>query len=220
MLLAAVLVLAGSVLEAAAADTDEALTEDLAGRGGRAVELVTLTVSQSGDITGVVLVVVVAAVVSRHRRRWRDLAFVGVALTLELTVFMAVATAVGRDRPPVPAADAPPATGSFPSGHAAAAMVGFGALAALVPVGRPQARRAAQVIAGLAAVGVGLSRLARGHHRISEVVAGLVLGSVVLAAIHAVARRDGWSPRDPPEASPEREGRYRAADMAQVRDED
>jgi undecaprenyl-diphosphatase len=213
-------VLAGSVLEAAAPVGDEALTEDLVGRGGRGVELVTLTVSQSGDVAGVALVAVAAAAVSRRRRRWRDLAFVGVALTLELAVFMAVATAVGRDRPPVPAADAPPATGSFPSGHAAAAVVGFGTLAALVPVGQPRARRAAQVLAGLAAVGVGLSRLVRGHHRVSEVVAGLVLGSVVLAATHAVARRDRWSPRDPPEPSPGRDGRYRAADMAQVRDED
>ena len=65
-------------------------------------------------------VVVVAAVVVgllALRRRWREAAFLTIALFLEITVFLSVTFVVDRPRPDVPRLNSTPATSSFPSGH-------------------------------------------------------------------------------------------------------
>jgi hypothetical protein len=72
---------------------------------------VTLALSRVGEAPGVVLAVLVALVVARRRRRWCDLAFVGVAVTTEFAAFLIVSELVGRPRPDVPAPDAAPITG-------------------------------------------------------------------------------------------------------------
>jgi membrane-associated phospholipid phosphatase len=191
---AAVLVALGRALAAVEPAWDDTAVEWVAGRGGRSVEIVTLTVSLLGDVPAVILAVLVALLVARRRGRWCDLAFVGVAATTEFAIFLLVSEFVGRSRPDVPTPDAAPVTGAFPSGHAAIALVIMGGLALLVPAGAGRRRAVALAAAAVGAVLVAAARLARGHHRPSEVVAGLVLGAAVLVLVRAVARRDGWEP--------------------------
>lgn len=73
---------------------------------------------------------------------------------------------------------------SFPSGHAARAVLIFGTLALLLSWGRPvQTRRVALVIAGILSVAVALSRVYLGVHWTSDVLAGAVLAAVLLVGI-------------------------------------
>jgi undecaprenyl-diphosphatase len=209
-LVATVFVAAGWALAALAPAKDDAVVEWAAGQGGRAGELVTLTLSRLGDVPGVVLALLVALAVARRRHRWCDLALVGVAATTEFVVFLVVSELVGRSRPDVSTPDAAPLTGSFPSGHAAIAVVILGGLALLVPPATRRLRAIALATAALGSVLVAGSRLVRGQHRLSEVVAGLALGAVVLVLVHAVARRDGWAP-GVDETRPRRHPAIRAA---------
>lgn len=205
--LVALFVAVGWALAALEPAGDDAVVEWAAGRGGRVGELVTLTLSRVGDAPGVVLAVLAALAVARRRRRWCDLALVGVAATTEFAVFLIVSELVGRSRPDVPSPDAAPITGSFPSGHAAIAVVILAGLALLVPAAAPRRRAVALASAAVGAVLVAASRLVRGQHRLTEVVAGLVLGVAVLVLVHAVARRHGWAPDpDRPGREPTRPG--------------
>jgi membrane-associated phospholipid phosphatase len=201
----------GWVLAALQPAGDDAVVEWAAGRGGRVGELMTLTLSRVGDAPGIVLAVLAALAVARRRRRWCDLAFVGVAATTEFASFLIVSELVGRSRPQVPSPDAAPITGSFPSGHAAIAVVILAGSALLVPADGGRRRAVALACAAAGAVLVAASRLVRGQHRASEVIAGLVLGVAVLVLVHTVARRDGWAPdADDPGREPTRPGARRA----------
>jgi undecaprenyl-diphosphatase len=71
-------------------------------------------------------------------RRWRPVVFLVVAMLGELTLFLAVAASVGRARPDVQRLEAYLPTSSFPSGHTAATVCLYGALAVIVvPRTRP-----------------------------------------------------------------------------------
>ncbi|MDQ1520956.1 MAG: hypothetical protein QOI55_2029, partial [Actinomycetota bacterium] len=74
--------------------------------------------------------VVVALLWFRHR--WREAAFLTIALVLEITVFLSVNFVVDRPRPDVPRLNKTPSTSSFPSGHTAAATVLFVGIALIV----------------------------------------------------------------------------------------
>ena len=55
-----------------------------------------------------------------------------IGLGLELTVFLAVSTIIGRERPDVMPLGSVPSTSSFPSGHVAAGVVLYGGLVLIV----------------------------------------------------------------------------------------
>ena len=65
-------------------------------------------------------------------RRWRPALFVALAMFGELTLFLASARAVSRDRPDVPHLDGSLPTSSFPSGHIAATICLYTAIAIIV----------------------------------------------------------------------------------------
>ena len=65
-------------------------------------------------------------------RRWRPAVFVAVVMFGELGLFLSVNTIVHRARPLVTHLDSHLPTSSFPSGHTAATMCLYGALAILV----------------------------------------------------------------------------------------
>ena len=61
--------------------------------------------------------------------RWRESLFLAAALAGEVTIFVATTMLIDRHRPAVPHLDDSPPTSSFPSGHTAAAITLYGALA-------------------------------------------------------------------------------------------
>ncbi len=82
-----------------------------------------------------------------------------------------------------------------PSGHAAMSTVVYGGLAVLVGRHQPLRRRwAAGAMAGLAVIGIGLSRWVLDDHRLAEVALGLAVGA---AALGLFAVRLGREPLPP-----------------------
>lgn len=80
---------------------------------------------------------------------------------------------------------------AFPSGHATAATVVYGGLAAFLDVWR---RRTRIAVAAVVILAVAATRVVLGVHYVSDVLAGMVVGLATLAAFLRVARR-GFRPR-------------------------
>ena len=97
---------------------------------------------------------------------------IATVLVGEVLIFLASAAVVGRPRPPVPHLDGVlPPTSSFPSGHTAAAVCLYGALAALVLRGtRAWWRWVVLALAVALVVGVAFARLYRGAHHPTDVL--------------------------------------------------
>jgi membrane-associated phospholipid phosphatase len=143
-----------------------------------------------------ITVIAVGAVVFVSARlawkRWRESLFVLAVLVGEVTIFVGVTALVDRNRPPVRHLDAAPPTSSFPSGHTAAAVALYGAIALLASE-RVRSRTLlwlAAAAAVLIPVAVGGARMYRGMHFLTDVVAGAALGAVWLV-ISAVGIRLG-----------------------------
>jgi membrane-associated phospholipid phosphatase len=134
-------------------------------------------------LTITVLAVLTVAVSALVWRRWREPMLVAVAVAGEVSIFLVVTLLVDRPRPPVTHLDAAPPTSSFPSGHTAAAIAMYGALAVLAS---ERARSALikgffVVLAVAVPVGVALARVYRGMHFPSDVLGGMLLGTAWLA---------------------------------------
>jgi len=75
---------------------------------------------------------------------------------------------------------------SFPSGHAQAAMVGYGLLLLVfLPTLHGVWRRTAILVASFMILAIGFSRIALGVHYLSDVLGGFLLGAAWLAAMAA-----------------------------------
>ena len=177
----------------------------------RTDDLNTLTqvLSYLSETITVVVVGAIAFVAARMIwKRWRESLFLLAALTGEVTIFLALTILIDRNRPRVPRLDIAPPTSSFPSGHTAAAVVLYGALAILAS---DRARSAALIIAArvfavLAPVLVGTARLYRGMHFLTDVIAGALLGvawllitarGVRLGVIHRALHESQQPPERP-----------------------
>src|SRR3954447_14235991 len=136
--------------------------------------------AETPTVVGVGLVVVALVWWRRH-----DLYAVGVlvvGLTLEVAVFVSTTLFVDRARPPVHRLDVAPPTSSFPSGHAAAAIVLYiGLILVLHRVWRRNAvtTAVAAVLASMPVI-VAVSRMYRGMHHPTDVLVGLLLGVAAL----------------------------------------
>jgi membrane-associated phospholipid phosphatase len=135
------------------------------------------------------MTVIAAAVMVLMTWRWRSrtpllLMLVTVAGSLSMTVVGK--TVVGRLRPPqvdaVPPFETSP---SFPSGHAlnSTAIAGVVAYLLLLHLERTLTRVLAVVLAVGWAVAIGLSRVFLGHHWLTDVMVGWVLGLAWLAVV-------------------------------------
>lgn len=152
------------------------------------------TVANTPSAIALSVVAFVAIRVLTHR--WVESVFVATTLIVELSVFLVTTMVVDRARPAVVHLDAAPPTSSFPSGHTAAATALYAAVA-LVAWRHGTAWPVWLLLAMPCAVG--LSRLYRGMHHPSDVVAGMVLGTlcvllakrVVLAEPAPAVRRRG-----------------------------
>lgn len=129
----------------------------------------------------VALGVLVVAVALATRRVAPPL-FLLLAVGVESVVYFYASTWVARERPHVPRTGPADPLASYPSGHSAAAVCLYGGLAVLA--WRLTSRRWLQVGLTALAVGVplvvGFSRMYRGFHHLTDVLAGLLLGAVWL----------------------------------------
>jgi len=138
-------------------------------------------VADTFEVAGVAAVVTIVLLV----RRWGRHAFLLLSgLLIELSVFLTANRIVARPRPAVSHLGGTPSTYSFPSGHTAATVVLYGGIAVIVTVAttRRWPRIVMWAIAVVLAVSVGLSRVYRGEHYPTDVVAGLILGIGSLVA--------------------------------------
>lgn len=132
-------------------------------------------------------VVIVAAVVTLilFLRRWgRQSLVLLFGLIVELAVFLTTNYTVRRPRPSIRHIGATPSTYSFPSGHEAAAVVLYGGIAVIVCVATKKLwpKIVVWVLASAMIVAIGLSRIYRGDHYLSDVIAGLLVGAASLYA--------------------------------------
>jgi membrane-associated phospholipid phosphatase len=142
-----------------------------------------------GTLTIAILAVLAVATTAMVWRRWREPMLVAVAVTGEVGIFLLVTMLVDRERPPVKQLDDAPPTSSFPSGHTAAAIGLYGALAVLANARARSAlvRGLFLTIAVVVPLLVAASRLYRGMHYLTDVLGGVLLGTAWLyAAVHGI----------------------------------
>jgi undecaprenyl-diphosphatase len=116
-------------------------------------------------------------------RRWREPMLVAVGVTGEVLIFVTITLLVDRPRPPVTHLDVAPPTSSFPSGHTAAAVALYGVWALLAWQRSRSAllRGLVTLLAIAVPIAVAVSRMYRGMHYPTDVLAGALLGAVWLA---------------------------------------
>lgn len=139
------------------------------------------TVANTPSAIALSAVAVIAIRVLTHR--WAESLFVATALATEVCVFLVTTLVIDRARPAVSHLDSAPPTSSFPSGHTAAATALYAAVA-LVAWRHGSAWPVWLMLAVPCAVG--LSRLYRGMHHPSDVIAGAVLGTLCVLLANRV----------------------------------
>ena len=131
-----------------------------------------------GGAVGTAVVTTVAAVVLWRASRRLDALFL-VGAVVGITVLVAVLKAVyERARPDLGTVIALPHSYSFPSGHAATAVVLYGALGLLLAERSSSRLRAIAWLVGAAllALAIGVSRVLLNVHFVSDVAAGFAAG--------------------------------------------
>lgn len=124
--------------------------------------------------------------------RWHESLVLITVMVGEIVLFLAASSTIHQDRPPVARLDKAPPTSSYPSGHTAAAVALYGCLAVLIIwiYGRRPATVAAATVLALVPFFVAFSRLYRGMHYPSDVIAGALLGGLwLLLVITTLLRR-------------------------------
>ncbi|MFF0690404.1 phosphatase PAP2 family protein [Streptomyces albogriseolus] len=169
-------------------DLDARLSDALV-RPDRASELL----SDLGNVEVAVPVLALALAVTAWRLRARGVdrwwlpPAAGAAAMLLVPVLVAPLKA-WTDRPGTPAV--PPATGYFPSGHTATAVVAYGAATLLLLrlLGSPAVRRGLIALCALLILGASYGLVRRGYHWPLDVAASWCLGAVLLAGVVLVSR--------------------------------
>jgi membrane-associated phospholipid phosphatase len=164
-------------------------------------------------ITVLVVAVVAVLVLRWLTKRWYEAIMLATAIVGELVIFLATTAIVPQRRPAVHKLDPAPPTSSYPSGHTAAAVCLYGCLAMLLLwlyAGRPGAKIIAAALFCVP-VFVGLSRVYRGMHYPSDVLAGALLGVLWLSLVtRTFLPQRPWK-RDAVRHSPARYARGRVA---------
>jgi len=133
-------------------------------------------------------------------RRWLLAAFVLLVVAVESATYRVTSLIVERERPAVERLESLPVDASYPSGHTAAAVAMYGGLLLLL-ASRFQ-NTAVRVLALVLGVAIPLfvawSRMYRGMHHLSDVIAGLLMGmgAIVILVFAARAARAATDRRD------------------------
>ena len=157
---------------------DDDVSRWVAGSVPHGVEWVARLFTWLGGGVGTAVVTGAAVIVLWRASRRVDATFVGLSV-IGITVLVAVLKAVyERARPELGSPIRLPHSYSFPSGHAATAVVLYGALGLLLAErARSRLRAVAWLVAAAAfAVAIGASRVALNVHFVSDVVAGFAVG--------------------------------------------
>jgi undecaprenyl-diphosphatase len=142
----------------------------------------------SGTLTVVAIAAIAFVVLRLILRRWREGVLLVLAVAGEAAIFVCITAVVDRERPDVMRLDGAPPTSSFPSGHVGAAVALYGGLAVVAWLAAAPAaiRVLSTVVAVLLPLAVGLSRMYRGMHHLTDVLGGLALGGVWLCVVTLV----------------------------------
>jgi membrane-associated phospholipid phosphatase len=156
---------------------DTATVQWLAGERTETLDAVSGPAAELGNtwvVIGVALAAALLAIAVLRRRRFALV--LAVALIGELAIFLTTTAVIDRPRPPVTHLDAQlPPTSSFPSGHTAASICLYGAIAALaLAITRAWWRWLILTLAILVIVAVALARLYRGAHFPTDVMASVL----------------------------------------------
>jgi len=135
-------------------------------------------------------IMLIVAAYLMWRRRWEALGYWILAMVASQLLIGPVKVLYERPRPPLPLVET--TSFSFPSGHAVVgAAIAISLVIVLVPAG-PK-RRNLEILAGLFAVLMGMSRVYLRAHWMTDVVAGAALGAAVAIGaavlVHALERR-------------------------------
>ncbi|WP_084099689.1 phosphatase PAP2 family protein [Demequina sp. NBRC 110051] len=144
-----------------------------------AMNTVTAVVSEMGN-TQVLMAtcLLVVVIVWWQTKQWWFAMVPALALGVEALVFLTASIVVGRERPEVEQLDHAPPTSSFPSGHTGASTAVYLAFALCATrIQNAGLRVSVQVICVVVPVGVGLSRVYRGMHHPTDVIAGWAVGT-------------------------------------------
>jgi membrane-associated phospholipid phosphatase len=175
-------------LEGSVGVGDNRLERWLAAHRSTSLTQVADVVSYFGEtVTVLTLGPVLLLVTWLWRRQIRPVVFVAVALVGEIAGYLLTVSLVSRARPPVRLLD--PGLDpehSYPSGHVAAAVALYGAMAVLIWLTCRNRWRWLSVALVCVPPLVGLARLYLGAHHLSDVVTSLVFISVWLGLAAAV----------------------------------
>lgn len=173
---------------------DEAVNTWLASHRSGTRNDVSFVGSSMGDIPVLPVLVTLVVIAAGIMRRWRVVAFVLGAILIEVASYRVASLIVHRERPTVPRLDQLPVNQSFPSGHVAASVAVYVALALLVSSRFTQrwVHVAAWTLAVLLPLIVASSRMYRGMHHPTDVTSGALVGlAAVCVALLATRAADG-----------------------------
>jgi len=143
--------------------------------------------SELGATLTIIGVAAFACIVLAIGRHWRELGLIVACLAVEASVSFTTSTLVSRTRPDVPRLDAAQPTGSFPSGHTAAAIVLSVSLAIVITllVRGVFLRAVAWLLAIALPIYVGSSRLYQGMHHPTDLIGSAVVatGSLLIGLL-------------------------------------
>jgi undecaprenyl-diphosphatase len=142
-------------------------------------------------IIGICLIV--SGLVWWRTGQWWYAVVPAIAVAVQAAVFMLAALVVGAERPEVEQLDHAPPTSSFPSGHSGASIALYLSLALMAQqIRQPWLRVSVTIVLFVLPLLVAYSRLYRGMHYPSDVVAGVLNGLVCVVLGWYWLR---WTPR-------------------------
>jgi membrane-associated phospholipid phosphatase len=138
---------------------------------------------------------IVALLLIMRSHRWRDAAFIALALAGSVLISDVVKGLVDRPRPPASVRLVHVTGTAYPSGHAIDATVAFVALALVLSKGRSRNARASLFSSAvLVALVVGWSRIYLGTHWLTDVLGGYALGGLLVASLAVLLVKPGGEP--------------------------